>query len=128
MVLEVVESQLELDLGIGIGPVLAVGLLQGSQLQVHLWRMGLVTYNHVWARTHEQAPEPINKELCQDRKNTRKKCEIGPEIQDHIPRLGGASGGGNTVYTPAGVQPQAKPPAPADLEAHKQAHFSDRYT
>lgn len=49
MVLEVVESQLELDLGIGVGPVFAVGFLQGSQLQVHLWRTGLVTYNHVWA-------------------------------------------------------------------------------
>lgn len=45
MVLEVVESQLELDLVVGVGPVLAVGLVQGNQIQ----KMGLVTYNHVWA-------------------------------------------------------------------------------
>lgn len=49
MVLEIVESQLEMDLGIGVGPVFAVGLLQGSQLRVHCWRTVLVTYNHVWA-------------------------------------------------------------------------------
>lgn len=49
VVLEVVESQLELDLGIGVGPVLAIGLLQGSQLWVQLWRTGLVTHYHVWA-------------------------------------------------------------------------------
>lgn len=113
MVLEVVESQLELDLGIGIGPVLAVGLLQGSQLQVHLWRMGLVTYNHVWARTHEQAPEPINKELCQDRKNTRKKCEIGPETQDHIPRLGGESGRRKHSLYPCGGSAPSKATCPS---------------
>lgn len=35
MVLKVVESQLELDLGVGVGPVCTVGLLQGSQIWVH---------------------------------------------------------------------------------------------
>lgn len=48
MVLEVVESQLELDLSISVGPERAVGLLQGGQLWVHHWNMGLVTYNYLW--------------------------------------------------------------------------------
>lgn len=34
MVLEVVESQLELDLGMRVGPVFTVVLLWGSQLQI----------------------------------------------------------------------------------------------
>lgn len=126
MVLEVVESQLELDLGFGVGPELAVGLLQGSQLQVHLWGTGLVTYNHVWAGPHEQAPEPVNKELCQERKSTRKRCEMGPEIQDHLPDLEGESRRrGDSLY-PTEVQSQAKPPVLADVEGNKEGHSSDR--
>ena len=64
MVLEVMESQLELDLVVGVGPERAVHLLQ-----VRRWRTGLVTYDHFWARPHKQAPEPINKELCEEREN-----------------------------------------------------------
>ena len=47
MVLEVVESQLELDLSFGVGPVYVVALLQGCELWVRHWRTGLVTYNHI---------------------------------------------------------------------------------
>lgn len=73
MVLEVLECNLELDHRIGVGPVFVISLLQGSQLWILWWCSYLVVYNYTRARAHQQSPQPINKELCKEKRNGRQK-------------------------------------------------------
>ena len=63
--------------------------------------MGLVTYDHVWAGPHEQAPEPINKELCQERERAREgNVSFKPETRGQYCDSGRRAGaGGNSFYS-----------------------------
>ena len=79
--------------------------------------MGLVTYNHIWAGPHEQAPEPVNKELCQE----RGEGNLGfSQRAGAIFQVWDQSQGEETQFTSLGeVQPPAEPPGQADLEGNQ---------
>ena len=72
--------------------------------------MGLVTYDHVWAGPHEQAPKPINKELCQERERAREgNVSFKPETRANTATLGGGLGWGEIASILGRFSPMAKP-------------------